>query len=143
MNEEWTSKVTSAFLEAQEGMDESVIRSESDPQDFKDQTDLVLEKADELFPELKNYQRIIFRIDDNISYQLIHSEKLFYFCQVIRNFLVVVVEPLKVPEGDVEADEAELDSFFTSNLDNLQLNDKALGINFDHFELFHEFVIVM
>ena len=125
LNDAWTNKVKLAFLEAQIDMKVSVFRSKTDPPGFKDQTDLVLEKADKLFPELTNYQRIIFRIGDNFTYKLVNSDKIFCFCQVIGHFLVVVAEPPKAPETDEVESE---DSALSSHLDNLQLNDEPTGI---------------
>ena len=125
LNDAWTNKVKLAFLEAQIDMKVSVFRSKTDPPGFKDQTDLVLEKADKLFPELTNYQRIIFKIGDNFTYQLVNSDKIFCFCQVIGHFLVVVAEPPKAPETDEVESE---DSALSSHLDNLQLNDEPPGI---------------
>ena len=132
LNEAWENKVKLAFLEAQNDMNQSVFRTRSDPPGFKDETDLVLERTDKLLPELKKYQRIIFRVGKNANYQCVNSPKLFFFCQVIRNYLVVVIEPPETPEGEAEA-EAEPDSLSSINLDDLQLNDDETtlsGINF-------------
>jgi len=115
MNEVWINKVKLAFLEAQRG---------------KDSASQVLEKADELFPELKKYQRIIFKNYDTVSYQWWHSTKLFYFCQVIGDWLVMVIESPKTP-APVEPSEPVVaettDDSLSNTMENLQVDQPALG----------------
>ncbi len=68
-----------------------------------------------------------------------NSDKIFYFCQVIGRFLVVVVEPPKTAEADEVEPE---DSALSSHLDNLQLNDEPAGIVivFCKLELLEKFI---
>ena len=90
----------------------------------------VLEKADELFPELKKYQRIIFKNYDTVTYQWWHNMKLFYLTQVIGDWMVMVVEPPKTPKVQPEPAAAVDSSSLSNAMENLQVNQPStLGIN--------------
>lgn len=48
-------------------------------------------KAEEIFPELKSFQRIIFNVKCHGGYKWNKSPKLFYFIEKIGDYLVVIV----------------------------------------------------
>lgn len=113
LNEVWINKLKLAFLEAQRSK-KQMKASE------------VLEKADELFPELQNYQRIIFKNYDTVSYQWWHNTKLFYFCQVVGDWLVMVIEaPVQTPAAEPAS--AALSDSLSNTMDNLQINEQSVA----------------
>ena len=110
LNDSWINKVKLAFLEAQRS---------------KTKAAEVLEKAAELFPELKNYQRIIFKDADSVSWMWKKSTPVFYFGHTIGDWFVVLIHPSKPPKALPTPDPSSINQTPTGSID---LEKEVCGI---------------
>lgn len=84
LDEAWQNKVKLAFLEAQ--------REKEKAADIQN-------RAAELFPDLKKYQRIIFKKSETVSWYSKWNVKLSHFTEVVGSWLVVVFPPPEAPKA--------------------------------------------
>ena len=108
LNETWGNKVKLAYLQAQRE---------------KEKAAEINEKAAGIFPELKNYQRIIFKDAESVSWSWKKNPKLFYFNDTVGDWLVVVIDAPKVPKAAAPVTSGNLSNI----LANLQVNEPSTG----------------
>jgi len=121
LNETFINKVKVAFHQAQRE---------------KEKAKEIIERAVELCPEIKDYQRIIFKDAQSVSWSWKKNPKLYYFHHVIGDWLVVLMHPPKAPAAAPAAPSPPAaqptpppSDSLASNMGNLQVTETNTGNN--------------